>query len=351
MSLFLDSRKFFHLFICLSLSTFFLACGNKNSGDSASDAEKENPAYTVNVPNSLEIKDYLPVNLKNEPRAVEFCEEYYETFSKSFLRLQDAQEIAADFENTQVANKKIDNSDPLSVVDGALNAGKTIGKGAIKGAGLLATGSDIISYKKDYDALKRLFGQEKMDSLRKVIDMFSLYTYWIEQSTNFEMKKIKKHESYLFYENIEEALLEDFKYEDFIDGFTELREEGDVLARIFLLNRMQGSEFPELVSAQTMKFDEFWKSEADSYSPLNEVFNNYSEKLVELKSKKISLSKKLESRKNDLNPEIVQKFDKLLSNFDESVLESIKSLMIYEQVKTGSEEIQKRIKKGSDVYF
>lgn len=351
MSIFLDPRKCFHLFICLSLSAFFLACGNKNNGDNASDAEKENPAFTVNVPNSLEIKDYLPVNLKNEPRAIEFCEDYYETFSKSFIRLQDAQQIAADFENTQVANKKIDNSDAFSVMDGALNVGKTLGKGAIKGAGLLMTGSDLISYKKDYNALKKLFGQEKMDSLRKVIDMFSLYTYWIEQSTDFEMKKIKKHESYLFNENIEKALLEDFKYEDYTDGFLELRKEGDVLARIFLLNRMHGSEYPELVNAQVLKFNEFWKSEADSYSPLNEVFNNYSEKLVDLKSKKISLSKKLESRKNDLNPEIVQKFDKLLSNFDESVLESINSLMIYEQVKTGSEEIKKRIKKGSDVYF
>ena len=334
--------------IILLLSTLIIGC------DNAKKSEVENVELNEcneRLDNNKDIIDFIPTNIKSDKALTKYIEDAYESFNDTDEKMFDFLNIIAEVKNDSIVIEKMDNKNALSVIKGGGKVLKTFGKGAIAGTSLLFSASGFaFDYKEKFDEFKKTYSQNKIDSLRKVINCISVINKSFDNYLNYETNKIKTFTSFRSTGLIPSNIIEESEMIETFEAYDKLYKESRKVVKVLLFNKMKNI-YCENVSLEIDQLLKFYESNNLEYSYSLDIFKEYATLINEVKSNIDKTKKYIKNHENDFNEEITNELKRIINEYDEIIIMNISNLNIYNSLEDIQNEIQIEIKKGSNIYF
>jgi hypothetical protein len=334
--------------IILFLSTLIIGC------DNAKKSKVENVELNEcneRLDNNKDIIDFIPTNIKSDKALNKYIEDAYESFNDSEEKMFDFLNIIAEVKNDSIVIEKMDNKNALSVIKGGGKVLKTFGKGAIAGTSLLFSASGFaFDYKEKFDEFKKTYSQNKIDSLRKVINCISVINKSFDNYLNYETNKIKTFTSFRSTGLIPSNIIEESEMIETFEAYDKLYKESRKVVKVLLFNKMKNI-YCENVSLEIDQLLKFYESNNLEYAYSLDIFKEYATLINEVKSNIYKTKKYIKNHENDFNEEITNELKRIINEFDEIIIMNISNLNIYNSLEDIQNEIQIEIKKGSNIYF
>jgi hypothetical protein len=332
----------------LFLSILIIGC------DNAKKSEVENVELNLcnkRLDNNKDIVDYIPENIKSDKVLNKYVEDSYESFSDSEDKMFDFLNVIAEVKNDSIVLEKMDNKNALSVIKGGGKVLKTFGKGAIAGTSLLFSASGFaFDYKEKFNEFKKIYSQNKLDSLRKVINCISVLNKSFDNYLKYETNKIKTFTSFRSTGLVPSNIIEESKMNETFEAYDKLFKESRRVEKVLLFNKMKNT-YCENVSLEIDQLLKFYESNNLEYSYNLDIFKDYATLINEVKLNLHNTKKYIKNHENDFNDEITNELKRIIKEYDEIIIKNISNLNIYNWVEDIQNQIQIEIKNGSNIYF
>jgi len=297
------------------------------------------------------IAEFLPVNIKSDEELSNYLISSDESFDELNLKIFKLLDVSAEFKKNKADINEIDNTDALSVCKGALSLGKIIYKGIWSGSKVLISSSALFDYKTHYLKLKKTLNENKLDSLKYVMNSIAIINLFEDEFNLKQTELIQKGKSVWSINLLPNDFKSKVNFEETLTLYKKLKLESNKVVKILILNKMNGLDCSIQLDSQVEDLKSFWNSPQEVYKNDFTLLDNYFELLSDLKSNILQMKIEIEKSKNDFNNQILYELNVQLEIYNEEIIQNIDGLNIYQKIPGIQTKLKHNIKKGSDVYF
>lgn len=297
------------------------------------------------------INEFIPMYLKDDKELSNYIISSAESFDELNLKMFRLLDVAAAFKKEKEDIQKIDNSDALSVGNGALSLGKMLAKGVWSGGKALLSSSTLIDYKTDYLKFKKLYNETKVDSLKYVLNSIAIINLFEDEFNQKQTELIQKGKSVWSINLLPDAIQSKVNFEEAFTKYKKLKLESNKIVKILVFNKMNGLDCSAQLDSQVEDLKNFWSSEQEIYKNDVNLLEDYFDLLSDLKSNILQIRIAIDQSKNEFNDQILLHLNEQLEIYDEEVIQNITELNVYQRIPDIERRLKHKIKNGSDIYF
>jgi hypothetical protein len=337
-------RKLITVIVLISFATTILnSCGGDRSsgGDNSSSSpssneNKNNKIIELDtcINNSKEITEFLPNRVKKHEDICSFLSLYVTVgdkfYSNFYQNLNNQAEVEMDVTDMNKTNDE--GTDAVKMIKGTYKSIKSLKKttkGALKTAW---SGKDLLELEDKRTEIQNKYSDVVLDSFQFAENAVNKYLYYsYVKPYKEEMIRIKSHNSIrtmpkTFATDQEKEL----KFNNTLEKFIALQKEGNKIRKVLVFNELAERKHPELVRQQVSEISTFWESEKNEYENKTELFKDFSNKIVEVKSDLKDKKDFLKNNKDDWNQNAISDFEAIIYKYEEAIKNEILNLEINE---------------------